>query len=457
MKADAKRRSAVSGDLAMGDAPRGPASFIMADCCFEGIALRRSAPRPMRALLWFSVALLAACSTTNTTHKPLPPSADTTGNTSYCIGRLAVTSNMPLHFLGSSAQFYWGDVDTYREDAASYAQRLLAAQASASDGRVRQLIKPVETLAQDDGRVIVAREEEALPLDPDVVQVTGFVHRDGTTFRFQKSAISRLQDITERRTKEILASITSSASPFPPAAQSQQGFCVMHGTVNLAPGHDWHEASRVEGEFTLQEKRYRFSLRSRYLRSLSLNAQEVTNQRDLLLALAGAIPDSRLVPISELPVAASNPSHGSASLLEMTTADGKQQVYEWHMPAASTAPGTPATFLYIWPASGQASAQDQANFMRWIVAYPQQATPLLQIKHMASGGGQQQATPAAEESRLVYRMQLHYPGNQSAGGRHYVIYKDGQKVDEGFSDAHGFTKAHNADYDQIWGTTVLNK
>lgn len=403
------------------------------------------------------MALLAACSTTNTTNKSLLPSADNPVNTSYCIGRLAVTTDVPLHFLGSSAQFYWGDIDTYREDAASYAQRLLTAQASASDGKVRQLIKPVETLAQDDGRVIVAHAEDTLPLDPNVVQVTGFAHRDGTTFRFQKTAISRLQDITERRTKEILASITNSASPFPPAAQSQQGFCVMHGTVNLAPGHDWHEASRVEGEFTLQETRYRFSLRSRYLRSLSLNEQEVTNQRDLLLALAGAVPGSGLAPISELSDAAGNPSQGSARLLEMTTADGKQQVYEWHMPAVSTAPNTPATFLYIWPASGQASARDQANFMRWVVAHPQQTTPLLQIQQMASSVIRQQATPAVEESRLVYRMQLHYHGDQAAGGRHYVIYKDGQKVDDGRSDANGFTKAHNADYDQVWTTKVLNK
>ncbi|WP_349792938.1 hypothetical protein ABQY74_000845 [Xanthomonas sp. WHRI 7064] len=411
----------------------------------------------MRAPLLAAMALLAACSTTNTTNKSLPPSADNPGNVSYCVGRLAVTTDVSLHFLGSSAQFYWGDIDTYREDAASYEQRLLSAQAPASDGKVRQLIKPVETLAQDDGRVIVAHAEDTLPLDPNVVQVTGFAHRDGTTFRFQKTAISRLQDITERRTKEILASITSSASPFPPAAQSQQGFCVMHGTVNLAPGHDWHEASRVEGEFTLQETRYRFSLRSRYLRSLSLNEQEVTNQRDLLLALAGAVPDSGLAPISELPGAASNPSQGSASLLEMTTADGTQQVYEWHMPAVSTAPNTPATFLYIWPASGQASAQDQANFMRWVMAHPQQTTPLLQIQQMASSVIRQQATPAVEESRLVYRMQLHYHGDQAAGGRHYVIYKDGQKVDDGRSDANGFTKAHNADYDQVWTTKVLNK
>lgn len=411
----------------------------------------------MRAPLLAAMALLAACSTTNTTNKSLLPSADNPVNTSYCIGRLAVTTDVPLHFLGSSAQFYWGDIDTYREDAASYAQRLLTAQASASDGKVRQLIKPVETLAQDDGRVIVAHAEDTLPLDPNVVQVTGFAHRDGTTFRFQKTAISRLQDITERRTKEILASITNSASPFPPAAQSQQGFCVMHGTVNLAPGHDWHEASRVEGEFTLQETRYRFSLRSRYLRSLSLNEQEVTNQRDLLLALAGAVPGSGLAPISELSDAAGNPSQGSVRLLEMTTADGKQQVYEWHMPAVSTAPNTPATFLYIWPASGQASARDQANFMRWVVAHPQQTTPLLQIQQMASSVIRQQATPAVEESRLVYRMQLHYHGDQAAGGRHYVIYKDGQKVDDGRSDANGFTKAHNADYDQVWTTKVLNK
>lgn len=411
----------------------------------------------MRAPLLAAMALLVACSTTNTTNKSLPPSADNPVNTSYCIGRLTVTTDVPLHFLGSSAQFYWGDIDTYREDTASYEQRLLSAQASASDGKVRQLIKPVERLAQDDGRVIVAHAEDTLPLDPNVVQVTGFARRDGTTFRFQKTAISRLQDITERRTKEILASITSSASPFPPAAQSQQGFCIMHGTVNLAPGHDWHEASRVEGEFTLQETRYRFSLRSRYLRSLSLNEQEVTNQRDLLLALAGAVPGPGLAPISELPGAASNPSQGSASLLEMTTAEGTQQVYEWHMPAVSTAPNTPATFLYIWPASGQASAQDQSNFRRWIVAHPQQATPLLQIQQMASSVIRQQATPAVEESRLVYRMQLHYHGDQAAGGRHYVIYKDGQKVDDGRSDANGFTKSHNADYDQVWATKVLNK
>lgn len=411
----------------------------------------------MRAPLLAAMALLAACNTTNTTNKSLLPSADNPVNTSYCIGRLVVTTDVPLHFLGSSAQFYWGDIDTYREDTASYGQRLLSAQASASDGKVRQLIKPVERLAQDDGRVIVAHAEDTLPLDPNVVQVTGFAHRDGTTFRFQKTAISRLQDITERRTREILASITNSASPFPPAAQSQQGFCVMHGTVNLAPGHDWHEASRVEGEFTLQETRYRFSLRSRYLRSLSLNEQEVTNQRDLLVALAGAIPGSGLAPISELSGADRNPSQGSARLLKMTTADGTHQVYEWHMPAVSTAPNTPATFLYIWPASGQASAQDQANFRRWVVAHPQQTTPLLQIQQMASSVIRQQATPAVEESRLVYRMQLHYHGDQAAGGRHYVIYKDGQKVDDGRSDANGFTKAHNADYDQVWTTKVLNK
>ncbi|SON97783.1 MULTISPECIES: hypothetical protein [Xanthomonas] len=54
-------------------------------------------------------------------------------------------------------------------------------------------------------------------------------------------------------------------------------------------------------------------------------------------------------------------------------------------------------------------------------------------------------------------MQLHYHGDQAAGRRHYVIYKDGQKVDDGRSDANGFTKAHNADYDQVWTTKVLNK
>ncbi|WP_431769124.1 hypothetical protein, partial [Xanthomonas campestris] len=81
----------------------------------------------------------------------------------------------------------------------------------------------------------------------------------------------------------------------------------------------------------------------------------------------------------------------------------------------------------------------------------------LQIQQMATGGTDQPPTPAEEESRLVYRMQLHYPGDQSASGRHYVTYKDGQKVDDGRSDAQGFIKAQNADYDQIWTTKVLNK
>lgn len=92
-----------------------------------------TATRLMRAPLFCSVALLAACSTT----KPPLSVADTNGSKHYCIGRLAVTAETPLQFLESSAQFYWGDIETYREDAASYAQRLLAAQASAGDGRVR--------------------------------------------------------------------------------------------------------------------------------------------------------------------------------------------------------------------------------------------------------------------------------------------------------------------------------
>ncbi|PJR25853.1 hypothetical protein ASJ34_14665 [Xanthomonas campestris pv. campestris] len=97
---------------------------------FEGLDVTLTATRLMRAPLFCSVALLAACSTT----KPPLSVADTNGSKNYCIGRLAVTAETPLQFLESSAQFYWGDIETYREDAASYAQRLLAAQASASDG-----------------------------------------------------------------------------------------------------------------------------------------------------------------------------------------------------------------------------------------------------------------------------------------------------------------------------------
>ncbi|MGK5023772.1 hypothetical protein [Janthinobacterium sp. RB2R34] len=376
-------------------------------------------------------------------------SAPASASADYCIGRLAVTALEPVQFLGGAYQFYWGDIDTWREDAASYRRRVLAAQASTEGARVRELVKPVEKLPHDDGVLIVAREEDQRPLDPNVVQVTGFIHRDGTTMRFQKRAVSRLQDVTEQRAREILASSDTSSTAFPRARQAQDGFCVMHGMVKLAPLPGWHETTRTEGKFMLQGSAYRFSLRTRYLRSLSFNEIEADNQRLVLAELAGGTKDSTLV---------AQPVSANVSLLTMPVpGGGSKHIAEWRLPASSTSHGTPVTFLYVWPESTTPTAQEDAAFLQWMAARPQQSTPLLQLQSVRAAAGQVKPAPVREESKVVYRMQLTYPGKQSSNDRHYLILRDNRQVDEGRSDAQGFTRAQNADYDEVWGTTVLNK
>ena len=366
----------------------------------------------------------------------------------YCIGRLALTAHEPVQFLGGAYQFYWGDIDTWREDEASYRQRVLAAQAPVDGARVRELVKPVEKLPQDQGVLIVAREEDQAPFDPNVVQVTGLIHRDGTTVRFRKRAVSRLQAVTELRAREILAASTTYGTPFPPARQAQDGFCVMHGMVKLAPLPGWHETTRTEGKFMLQGTAYRFSLRTRYLRSLSLNELEVHNQRLVLPELAGGTTESMLEEQA---------LHANASLLTLQTPSGSKRIVEWRLPASSASHATPAVFLYLWPQSDAPTAQEDAAFMDWLNSHEPQDMPLLTLASVRASAAQARPAAVPEESKVVYRMQLSYPGKQDAGNRHYLILRDNQQIDEGRSDAQGFTRAHNADYDETWGTTVLNK
>lgn len=395
-------------------------------------------------LMLLGAAILQGCGTSPRQQS----SAHASASAGYCIGRLAVAAQEPLQFLASTTQFYWGDIDTWREDEASYRRRVQAAQASVDGARVRQLLKPVETLPHNAGVLIVAREEDRLPLDPNVVQVTGFIHRDGSTLRFQKRAVSRLQEVTEQRAREILAASDASSTPFPPARQAQDGFCVMHGMVKLYPLPGWHEATRTEGRFMLQGTPYRFSLRTRYLRSLSLNALEADNQRVVLAELAGGTLGS---PLTEQPLTA------TSSLLTLRTPAGSKRIVEWRLPASSVSPSTPVTFLYVWPESDTSTTEQDAAFTQWLASGPQQGTPLLQIQSVRAAATQARPAPVAEESKAVYRVQLTYQGQQDAGNRHYIISRDSKQVDEGRSDAAGFTRAHNADYDEIWGTKVMNK
>lgn len=399
-----------------------------------------------RLLLLFTLVLLAAVILQGCGTSPRQQTVEVRPD--YCIGRLAVTEQEPVQFLGGAYQFYWGDIDTWREDEASYRRRVLAEQAPVDGARVRELLKPAEKLPEDDGVLIVAREEDQAPFDPNVVQVTGFIHRDGTTVRFRKRAVSRLQQITEQRAREILASSATSSTAFPRAKQAADGFCVMHGMVKLAPLPGWHETTRTEGSFALQGVPYRFSLRTRYLRSLSFNELEAHNQRPVLPELAGGTTESLLQEQA---------LHANASLLTLQTPSGSKRIVEWRLPASSASHATPAVFLYLWPQSDAPTAQEDAAFMRWLGAREQQSMPLLTIASVRAAATQARPAAVPEESKVVYRMQLSYPGKQDAGNRHYLILRENQQIDEGHSDAQGFTRAHNADYDETWGTTVLNK
>ena len=399
-----------------------------------------------RLLLLLTLVLLAAVILQGCGTSPRQQTVEVRPD--YCIGRLAVTAHEQVQFLGGAYQFYWGDIDTWREDEASYRRRVPAAQAPVDGARVRELLKPVEKLPRDAGVLIVAREEDQAPFDPNVVQVTGFIHRDGTTVRFRKRAVSRLQAVTEQRAREILASGATSSTAFPPAKQAADGFCVMHAMLTLAPLPGWHETTRTEGSFALQGVPYRFSLRTRYLRSLSLNELEAHNQRLLLAELAGGTKDSALVP---------EVLHANASLLTLRTPSGSKRIVEWRVPASSASHATPAIFLYLWPQSDAPTAREDAAFMRWLNSHEQRGMPLLTVAPVRPAATQARPAAVPEESKVVYRMQLSYPGKQDAGKRHYLILRDNQQVDEGRSDAQGFTRAHNADYDETWGTTVLNK
>jgi len=218
--------------------------------------------------------------------------------------------------------------------------------------------------------------------------------------------------------------------------------------IKLAPLPGWHETTRTEGKFMLEGKPYRFSLRTRYLRDLSLNDLEADNQRLLLAELAGGTRDSAL---------AVQALHANASMLTMRTASGSKRIAEWRIPASGTSHSTPAVFLYIWPESDAADAGKDAHFMRWLDARPQHNTPLMHIAFVRPSAMQAKPAPVAEESKLVYRMRLNYWGKEDAGNRHYIIRREGRQIDEGRSDAGGFTRAYNADYDETWGTDVLNK
>lgn len=409
--------------------------------------------------------LLQACSTTHPgTPLALPNSEPTVTIppppviSKYCVGRFTLTTQETLHIQRNKAHFYWGEIATFRETGAQYANRLNDALNLSTVTALRQRVLPPAYFKQNDGMLLLLREEESLPLDPHVVKIEAFAHRDGTTFEYKKTSLSRLQNIAQLRTREILQSVSSTPQPFTNHTQAP-GFCLMHGNAMLAPLPGWFESSEIQGEFKARGHGYGFSLRMHVLNSDEHNASALENQRGLMAELLGANDAFAPGPqLSQAEATGNRGIDGISSIFEVDTGEGKNLLYEWHSAARSGNIFAPAIFLYIWPLADVSNANTASAFMQWLQTRQGLSSPLFQMtaNTAPSDGLQRKATPAKEESKVVYRPRLEYTEDQHAARRHYLIYKEDKKVAEGRSDAQGFPEAQNADYQERWRIQVMN-
>ena len=376
----------------------------------------------------------------------------------YCVGRLNLTTQETLHISRNKAHFYWGDIATFRETTAQYADRLNDALALSKVNPLRKRVLPPAHFMPNDGMLLLLHEEESPPLDPHVVKIEAFAHRDGTTFQYKKTALSRLKKIAQLRAREILQSVSSMQQPFTRDTQVP-GFCLMHGSVMLAPLPGWFESNEIQGDFKVMGHSYGFSLRMHVLKSDAHNASALENQRDLMAELLGATDSfTPGPPLSSAEGTGNSGIDGRSSIFEVNTQEGKNLLYEWHSPALSGDIFAPAIFLYIWPLADVTDGNADATFMQWIQGRKGLSPPLFQMTANAatSDGLQHKAAPAKEESKVVYRPRLAYEEDQYAARQHYLIYKEDKKVAEGRSDKQGFPEAQNADYQERWHIQVMS-
>lgn len=372
----------------------------------------------------------------------------------YCIGRYLVRGQMPLQIQERSFQFYWGDIQTWRESSAAYERRLHQVHRQAVAAGM--LIKPPVRFGANKGMLMVTHEEGERPFDPNASLVVAYVHHSGITFEFKKRTVNRLLQVAELRAKEILESAYGVSAQSLPLKSAMSGFCVTDGLLTLVPLKGWHESALIDGSFIRNGFAYRFLLSISSVTD-DKEAADLEYRRQLLLkATAGEQAFLR-----EAQPARSAATHeGVVRILNVLRDDGKSfPVYEWRAPRSmGGSQNGLALYLYIWPAD----MKDGGKAGEYLVkaARAQERTDPLLLDIRLAGGGEtiqpvRTATPQVEESMMPYVVRFH--DRQTSAplpGRLYRLHYNGKQVYEGRTDKNGLTYTQNVGYFETWDVVV---
>ncbi|TFW27590.1 hypothetical protein [Massilia horti] len=357
-----------------------------------------------------------------------------------CFGRYAVTAQVPVHLIDRAFQFYWGDVQTYRESAVAYEARLREALARArQDGG---LIEEPKLIGPGSGTLFVRQEELGAPYDPNASEVVGLTHIDGVTFEYKKRTVNRLRGLAKERAQEILAAAhgyQESESP------TEDAFCVGDGVLTLARQRGWYESVQLGGTFNLHGFAYGFLLSIRAAPGGEMDSNDLEDRRQAMLQAAGA---GNTTVRSAVPVAQGYPGE---RLLYVERQDESQfPVYEWEgAPEPAARHGPPErVVLHIWPerrgdfsaANSLVRAAQEGKhdkpFLFEVRPLPLQAKP-----------PRQPFAPAGEESKLPWAIRLlNRQTMEPLAGRAYTLHRNDKAVFKGRSDPEGYTLTQNIDY-----------
>lgn len=357
-----------------------------------------------------------------------------------CFGRYKVTAAVPVHLDDRSFQIYWGDIQTYRESAQAYEERLrdLLARARQDGG----LIEEPRDFGPGGGTLFVRQEELGAPYDPNASEVVGLVHLDGVSFEYKKRTVNRLRELAKERTQEILAAVQTYQEG---TSQTADGFCLGDGVLALPRQRGWYESVQLGGTLSEHGFAYRFLLSIRAAPGGEMDPNDLEDRRQVLLQAVGA--KNRTVR-SERSVAQGYPDE---RLLYLERQDGAQfPVYEWHgVPERSAGTG-PAdhVVLHIWP-EGQGDAAAAGFLVRATEAGKHDRPFLFEVTRLTPPARPlaQPVAPAAEESKMPWTIRLlNRQTMEPLAGRAYTLRRNDKQVFKGRSDREGFTLTQNVDY-----------
>lgn len=371
----------------------------------------------------------------------------------YCIGRYLVKGQMPLQIQERSFQFYWGDIQTWRESSEAYERRLLQVRKKAV--ATGMLIKPPVRFGANKGMLMVTHEEGERPFDPNASLVVAYVHHSGITFEFKKRTVNRLLQVAELRAKEILESARGVTAQSLSDTSAMNGFCVADGLLTLVPLKGWHESALIDGSFIRNGFAYRFLLSISSVTD-DKEAADLEYRRQLLLkATAG---EQALLREAQSARSSATPE-GVVQILNVVRDDGKTfPAYEWRAPRSMGSQNGLALYLYIWPADIKDGGKGGEYLVKAARAQKQTGPLLLDIRSAGGGGTAQRvpaATPQVEESMMPYVVRFHDRQTMAPlPGRLYRLHYNGKQVYEGRTDKNGLTFTQNVGYFEAWDVVV---